>query len=240
MPIVPADYKYTFTIKFSGYAGSTTLENFPVLIRLSPARNAFDYSKCKVGNGGDLRFADSDGNLLSSEVDTWNVNGESLVWVKVPSLNADTVITAYYGCANPPSVTASDVWSNGYLGVWHMGESASPLKASTPGSAEFSTFTAGSYETINGIQWAQTGIVGGATKFGPDEAYTNSILRTAAADASSYEGMYALTVEAWSCRDTDAQDTGYILDLTQHTGNNWAWRLYDYNQSGYAKPKCSS
>ena len=63
----------------------------------------------KKKGGGDLRFTDSNGNLLSSEVDTWNEGSESLVWVKVPSLSKDTVIKAYYGNATPPAVTSSDV-----------------------------------------------------------------------------------------------------------------------------------
>ena len=51
-----ADYAKEFNVKFSGYAGSTTLTNFPVLVRLSQARNAFDYSQCQVAGGGDTRF----------------------------------------------------------------------------------------------------------------------------------------------------------------------------------------
>ena len=237
-PVDWSAFRKSIEISFPNYSGET-LTDFPVLVRLSAARSSFQYAKCRLPNGEDLRFSDANGNLIPSEIDTWNPDGESLVWVKVPSLNKTTTITAYYGCDNPPAMTPSDVWSNGYLGVWHMGDSASPLKASTPGAVEFTTFTAGNYETINGIQWAQTGIVGRATKFGPHAIYTNSILRTTSDDAHAYEGLDALTVEAWACRDTDAQNTGYILDLTQHTGTNWAWRLFDYKQSGVAKVFCS-
>ena len=38
---------------------------------------------------------------------------------------------AYYGNATPPAVTASDVWSNGYVGVWHMNEAGVPLTESS-------------------------------------------------------------------------------------------------------------
>ena len=37
-------YKMSVQVTFSGYAGSTTLENFPVLVRVSPA-NGFYYSQ---------------------------------------------------------------------------------------------------------------------------------------------------------------------------------------------------
>ena len=130
-PVDWTQYERSFDITFPGYTGTTTLTDFPVLIRLSADRNAFKYNKCRVENGGDLRFSDANGNLLSSEVDTWNPGGESLVWVKVPTFNKNTLITAHYGCANPDVVNPKDVWSNGYVGVWHLNESARPLRNST-------------------------------------------------------------------------------------------------------------
>ena len=75
-------YHATFTV--SGYAGTEALTNFPVLVRLaadSPA--GFDYADCAAG-GADLRFADADGNLIPHEIDTWNTDGVSLIWVSVP------------------------------------------------------------------------------------------------------------------------------------------------------------
>ncbi len=38
-PIAPSDYERTMDIKFSGYAGTSTMTNFPELIRLSETRN---------------------------------------------------------------------------------------------------------------------------------------------------------------------------------------------------------
>ena len=77
-----ATYAHSLTVKFPGYTGSATLTNFPVLVRL-PA--GFDYASCQAG-GADLRFAAADGELLDSEIDTWNPSGESLVCVRVPQL----------------------------------------------------------------------------------------------------------------------------------------------------------
>ena len=68
-PVDWSAYKRSFNISFPGYTGSETLENFPVLIRLSAELNDFDYSKC-ADDGGDLRFSDSEGNLIPSEIDT--------------------------------------------------------------------------------------------------------------------------------------------------------------------------
>ena len=130
--INPADFECSLRFRFSGYRGLSTLENFPVLIKLSQALNDFDYSKCKAQDGGDLRFADSDGNLLDSEVDTWNPGGTSLVWVRIPSLSKNTSISAYYGSDNPPQVDGTNVWwKSGYVGVWHMNGSTLPIKDSS-------------------------------------------------------------------------------------------------------------
>lgn len=63
----------------AGYAGSTTLANFPLLVKISPARiSGFSYDDCAAG-GADISFTDTNGLKLSHEVDTWNPDGESLV-----------------------------------------------------------------------------------------------------------------------------------------------------------------
>ena len=95
-----ADYAKELNVTFSGYSG-TALANFPVLVKLSTAIAGFDYADFAWENGGDLRFTDAAGNLLPHEIDTWDENGVSTVWVKVPTLTADATITARYGCATP-------------------------------------------------------------------------------------------------------------------------------------------
>lgn len=115
-------------ITVSGYAGSTTLEHFPALVRLSTAITGFDYAD--VGTtaeaaAADLRFADAAGNSLDYEIDTWDPNGTSLVWVSVPAISGTTTrLFAYYkadAAATLPAVAPTAVWSSaGYVGVWHM------------------------------------------------------------------------------------------------------------------------
>ena len=117
-----------FTI--SGYAGSSTLENFPVLVRLSTAINGFDYADfgataADVRAG--LRFVDADGSSLDYEIDTWDPAGESLVWVSVPAVSG--TMTRFYAYFKPdagatlPAVDPTAVWTRaGYFGVWHFGE----------------------------------------------------------------------------------------------------------------------
>ena len=105
------------TVTFSGYAGSSNLENFPALVRL-PA----DVSSLCATDGADIRFTDADGNLLNHEVDTWNANGESCVWVCVPSLSGTTTsITLYYSGEPTQTVNPRLVWGlSDYKAVWHF------------------------------------------------------------------------------------------------------------------------
>ena len=116
-------------ITVAGYTGSSTLENFPVLVRISPERiSGFAYADCAAG-GADVAFTDAQGNALDREIDTWEPNGESLVWVRVPSFASNVVITMTYQdpsvTAQPACQTDGSVWTSaGYAGVWHMNEAS--------------------------------------------------------------------------------------------------------------------
>ena len=139
-------------ITVSGYSGSTTLANFPVLVRLSvDSPDGFNYADC-AADGADLRFADENGDLIPHEIDTWNASGESLVWVRVPSISGtETPFTMYYGAADVsalPAVAAADVWTNAnYNVVWHFSgdarESANGLADS--GSSGTPDYTASTF-----------------------------------------------------------------------------------------------
>lgn len=117
---------YNYMMSFTPAAGkvSGTLSNFPILVRLSAARHRnFNPADCGE-NGANLRFALEDGTVLAHEIDTWNADGESLVWVNVPSLEGSTKITAYWGvkdAAAAPTVNPADTWPD-FVAVYHLGE----------------------------------------------------------------------------------------------------------------------
>ena len=110
-------------ITVSGYAGSETLTDFPVLVRLSPTTvSGFSYADC-AADGRDIRFATTDGTPLPFEIDMWNPGGESCFWVKLPALEKDTVFVLSYGVTTAPKAPAENIWAaSGYEGVWHLGE----------------------------------------------------------------------------------------------------------------------
>jgi hypothetical protein len=115
---------YTMDITCSGYAGESILSNFPVLVVLNENRQGFAYTQFASAYGDDLRFADAAGSNVPHEIDTWDFNGDSYVWVRIPRLmGASTFIQAFWGdSADGTSMDSTDgnVWIGSYAGVWHM------------------------------------------------------------------------------------------------------------------------
>ena len=88
----------------------------PVPVRLAENNPlGFSYADCDPTQ---MRFGDKNYDPIPFEVDTWNPQGESLVWVKVPLAEGTKINLVYNGTAtiaNDPSA----VWGD-YTGVWHF------------------------------------------------------------------------------------------------------------------------
>ncbi len=225
-------YKKGFTVSFPGYRGTTTLENFPVLVRLSAELNDFDYSKC-AANGADLRFSDAEGNLIPHEVDTWNPDGESLVWVKVPTFNKDAIIKAHYGCSNPATVNPQDVWSSGYIAVWHLNETGKTMTDSSCGGTALKE--ANKSGTTDSILSGQTGLFGNSVEFGKLEGHTGSL----AASGERYKtaGTANFTVEFWSYQDgfnpTNIPNNMTYMREVESAKQNTVWNINTVKTTSY-------
>jgi hypothetical protein len=116
-------------IDLPGYTQAETLTNFPVLVVLGTNRGGFAYSQFISDNGWDLRFTASyDVTELPYEIEKWNPNGASYVWVRVPALTSSAWLTATWGATNratqPVYTTNGAVWAAGYAGVWHFAETS--------------------------------------------------------------------------------------------------------------------
>ncbi len=216
----PLNCRFTHAIEitFPGCAPvGTTLNDFPALVRLSTAIPDFRYSDFNLPNGGDLRFFDANGNLVPHEIDTWNEGGESLVWVKVPSLDVNTMLTARYGCiGEPPRVAAKDVWDDDYVGVWHLGESELPMKESSGTTTDFTSMTG------TGIVFAAAGAVGGAVDF----ARGVQSRRLVAQDHYKLDGFTQFTLEAWTFQTNRAGSVGILAKRT-NSSSAISYFMYD-------------
>lgn len=137
----PAAAEHSIPFAATGYRGRD-LADFPVLVRLAEGSPAgFSYADC-AADGSDIRFFDRDGGAIPFEIDTWNPQGESCVWVKMPVLRNLASFTMRYGgspaAANVPSAT----WS-AYGGVWHMGGASGTVANAAPSGSAYDAAPAG-------------------------------------------------------------------------------------------------
>ncbi len=131
-----AEFARGVKLTVAGYQGGTEVQtNFPVLVRLSTAITGFDYgdfyndgSLDSDGDGQpnlelvDIGFVDAAGNGLAYDIDTWNTNGESLVWVNLPRMTNGTEFAMWYRSSKTGKVlNPTNAWTD-YAGVWHFSE----------------------------------------------------------------------------------------------------------------------
>jgi hypothetical protein len=166
----PQSFGSQMKISFAGYNRGVTLTNFPVLVCLGTNCPGFSYSGFASPSGGDLRFADATGLVpLYHEIDEWNTNGTSYVWVQVPVLSGPTnSIWAYWGnpaATNPPAWTTNgSVWTPNFLVVYHLKENGFPYADST-----------GQHPALTGVAPGSTaGVVGHGGTFNGTSDYLNA------------------------------------------------------------------
>lgn len=209
---------FTFTMDITPAADkvSEPLTNFPVLVRLSAARQKrFDPAKCGT-NGSELRFALEDGTILSHEIDYWTTDGDCCVWVNVPSLSADTKIIACWGRhegRSIPYVEPAETWPD-FVGVWHFSEPGGSAKDSSGNG----------YDTTN-----ETATVASTTsKIGLSRETDGKAFRTGVTDLLTAAGkknitnVQKFTVSGWMYENTD-DEKGYRQLFTKGGYNKGGW-----------------
>ena len=120
----------------TGYDSSkSALADFPILVRIADdSPSGFAYSQLlSPSDGADICFIDTAGNGLPFEIDTWNPEGTSFVWVKLPSMEQGTQFVMCWGSATSGKTVCADNPFAGYKGVWHM-NATSPADASGSGN----------------------------------------------------------------------------------------------------------
>ena len=121
-------YPYSLKIQTVGYNKTETLTNFSILVALNNLIPNFNYANFAYTNGSDLRFMNSNSTVeLNYEIENWNTNGTSYVWVQVPTISSSSdYIYCYYGATNastfPAYTTNGATWSANYQAVWHMNQ----------------------------------------------------------------------------------------------------------------------
>ena len=102
------------------------LTNFPMLVAITNAANPlFTFA---AADGGDILFTAADGvTPLPHEIERYRTSAPASLyaWVRLPVLYpaALTRFYLYYGRTGAfTALNRTNVWSEGYLGVWHLGE----------------------------------------------------------------------------------------------------------------------
>jgi len=203
----PKACDYGMQISFTNFVDRGTLTNFPALVKFNTNDNF--YAGFTSADGHDLRFANEDGTgVLNYEIEKWNTNGESFVWVQVPELTHNCSIWAYWGRAaatQPEYATNGATWDSNFRGVWHLSDtnSAGKLPDSTGNPNE---------GVNNGTVNAENEVIGDAQLFTGDyiDCGTDPSL-----DLTS-----ALTVSAWGYFENN-DNAGFVF-----AGGGWSTAGY--------------
>ena len=194
-------YRTSFAV--AGTDGTSTLTNFPVLLRLDKSNVGFDYAEIRQArDAGELSFADNTGAYLPYEIDTWNENGESLIWVRLNELSPlGATISMYWGLRDGYSVEPNNpqaVWTD-FAGVWHMNEE---ILASRASSTKSSDSTADKHDAT-----PKKGTSGNLTQM----VSTNAVV-----------GLGRINSSARSCLNGNRLDTGSPFNLgSKFTFSGW-------------------
>ena len=184
---VTAPFSYREQLTFDNQ-GRGQLDGVPVMVALTPDR--FDYGAVR-SDGGDVQFADADGTALPHEIESWNPGGTSILWVRVPRIDAGSAsdfVWMYYG--NPDTVVPQDaagVWSR-YRAVYHL----DAVAGDATGTSVPDSTSQGFDGTASGADAIDGGAVGQARRFDGVVNYVDL-----GQDRDFLRATAAFTVEEW-------------------------------------------
>ncbi|MBN1130644.1 MAG: DUF2341 domain-containing protein [Chitinispirillaceae bacterium] len=188
-------HAFVLNTSVTGADISSSVENFPVLVRLTSSN--FNFSQAQF-SGGDILFTKSDNTFLPYEIERWDpVTGLAEVWVKVDTVhggNSAQLLMMYWGNVNAASQSnpaAVFETAAGFAGVWHLSQPAGAVVMDA---------------TANGISGTATATTTAAGAVGTGQLFdgTSSVIRVSGSAASTLNfpenGTYS--VSAWIYADT--------------------------------------
>jgi uncharacterized repeat protein (TIGR01451 family) len=199
------DWSYKSRISFCGHDQDASLTNFPVLVELGSTIPGFSYLQFASPEGADLRFSDSNSvAVLNYEIEKWNSNGQSAVWVQIPELTEETSIWAYWGNTNatvaPVYATDGSTWSNSFAGVWHLTEGGTNTRFDATSNHNDSSLLGGEPD-------AAAGKIADANVFDGCDGTADYLQIPDAASIGS-QVTSSLTVSAWLNSSSNLTSTG--------------------------------
>lgn len=147
-------YSRRIYINTASAAIAQDITGFALLVRLSASQFPFDKS---LSRGRDVRFVKTDNSPLSHELETWDSAGaNAALWVKMDTVYAASTTQAIVMVWGPQIQLPADTLrvfdtANGYLGVWHMGDTGSSIRASSTGMFHARSANYDSDEAVPGV-----------------------------------------------------------------------------------------
>ena len=210
--------------------GAGVVDGVPVAIRVSTDIQGFDYADMNA-SGTDVIFGAVDGSEITRypyELEKWDPNGESVFWVKVPSLSAATTISMCYGNdVSVPDNIPTDVWSN-YVGVWHMNEASGEVADAT-GHGLTATPKNGSNNATQLAQMVATeGVVGNARINSTADQSKGNYLSIPSYDSFGLGGQFTMSAFIFV-----SKLNGYPRIFSRKTahGDSNGWEIENANSS---------
>ena len=204
----PLDFTLRRPVKVHGYTGTEQLTNFPALLIFNEGYERFLHRDFISETGNDLRFLNSDQTeVLNHEIELWNTNGASYIWVQIPVLTNNTTIWAYWRNTNmvatPVYTTNGSTWSANYAAVWHFKQNA--------GDEDLSDSSA---RGMGGIPTNNPSSVAGRVAYGVDFNGTDSGFYVDYSQVRTSDVNFANASVTWWAN----------TDLTQPESDNW-WEM---------------
>ncbi len=221
-PFLPEGFSKVIFFTVNGYDVSRpTLDNFPVLVRISETGlSGFLYSDMRdMAGGSDIGFVDENGDGLAFDIDTWDPTGESLVWVKLPLMKNGTKFAMVYNSfRNGKTLNSGNAFED-YVGVWHMSEENGTVPDATINGLD--AVPSGTGAPTMSI--AVTGRVGNARQCSTSTT-TRSYLSVPSYDALSVGATFAVSGWFNVSNDQSAQDARLLSRKTNFDNAN-GWEL---------------
>ncbi len=160
------------TIDHTKVSGSSSLTNFPLLFSTTDAELKTLANGGYVGksDGTDIVFTSSDGQTkLDYELEKYSsTTGETLAWVKIPTLSTstDTTLYVYYGNSSASDQqNKTGVWDSNFKAVYHLPNGSSLSASDSTSNANNGSVTGAT---------AGTGQIDGAASFSGSNQYISN------------------------------------------------------------------
>lgn len=187
-----------------------------------------------------MKFYTTRGEELPYEIESYDKNGTSIVWVKVPAIEANAVtgIWVYFG-GNSSQLDAKDVWNNHYALVEHFTELNDTMKDST-GKATgkvTGTLKANDKGADKGAHFADSKITYDSIGDDYDAISISAIVSMTEKDMKALNGGKGVITAKFLSTENDTNAYQMSIDSsTQKLSTSYYakwWREHNYNTSAW-------